>query len=616
MQYTVPTMVEYDLSQDIFIESLSSVRFFNKIREAGYEDGIGLPITLMKKFADYYHLSYFIDGDFTFKDDIYTFNTRLYESRHGKLISQNSFTGNDIFAITDEITVKVKEDVGIPQSHIDSTYDHPIAQIFTSSLKSLEYFSAGNKELLFHNWAKGIEYLEKAVEEDPAFTVGYMSLANIYFTSNQTDKAAIAIQAAMDNIINVPERTQFQIKFFHYILEQQPEKAMAVIKMWVELFPYDIEGHSTLAVRYYMSGNISGAISEYKNILKLDREQYDLLITIGNLYEKIGKPDSAIIHYRKYAEEFPKDFKSYEIIGDYYLNIAEFDLAKEYYDKAILLEPFEISLSINVANIESRTGNHSLAEKQYFELLQKSKTSDDSSNVYNAISRLYRKIGKINTSLKYFDIYIGLIKTIHPPLYVLVQQAFTIGYYIEAGQEERAFKILEKIQSEFEPPLDKVVAFGYLFAYLELEDAENAEKEIPAAEQLAKGFGEEMLLDNIYYSWGRIYEIRGEYDKAIENYHIFFENQPTSYSLKIYLSKCYRKINDNKTAEKHILEALKHYPFRPKINYEAFLLYQSMGKPDKAIEYLKRANDIWIDADVNYKPAKEAQEKLKEFGAS
>lgn len=535
LQYTLPTMVQYDLSQDIFIEPLSAVGFFDKIREAGFEDGIGLPIALMKKFTNYYHLNHFVDGDFTFSDGEYTFNTRLYESKYGKLISKNTFKGSDVFILTDEITIKIKEDVGIPKSHIDNSNDLPVAGIFTNSIKSLEYFSAGHRELLFHNWQKGIEYFEMAVGEDPGFSVCYLTLVNYYFNSNQPEKAATAIQSAMDNIYMVPERTQFQIKFFKYILEQKPDKAMAVIKMWVELFPYDIQAHSTLAQRYQMNNNIAGAISEYKAILNLDPEKYDYIITIGDLYEETGKPDSAILYYRMYAKQFPKDYKSYSTIGEHYLKIAEFDLAKEYFEKAILLEPSIIPLSIKIAKIESRTGNFDLAEKQLFELLRICKTKSDSADTYKAISKYFRLKGKVSASLNYFEKYIDLLKEFQPPLRVSVQRAFTIESYIEAGQEERAFEILKNIEADFEPPLDKIAAFGYLFAYLELEDADNAEKQIPDAEQLAKGFGEETLLANIYYAWGRIYAMRGEYEKALENHKIFYELQPTYFSMNIYV---------------------------------------------------------------------------------
>ena len=612
MQYTIPTMVQYDLSQDLYIESISSVSFFEKLSEAGYPDGTGLPIALMKKFANYYHLNYFVVGDFTIVDGEYTFNTKLYESRNGKLISESSFKGNDVFTLTDEITVKIKQDVGIPESHINNTDDLPIDEIFTGSMKSLEYFSLGHKALLQRDWEKGISYFEGAVEEDPGFAIGYLTLANIYFSANQPDKATLALQSAMSLVDEVPERAQFQIKYFNYLMDQKPDKAMAVIKMWAKLFPSDIQAHATLAQRYMMSGNNAGAIETYKTILRLDPEQYAYLITIGDLMEAVGKPDSALMYYKMYADQFPKDYQSYSKIGEHYMKNAEFEMAGEYYGEANLLEPSIISISIDLAKIESRTGQFDLAEKHLFELMEDCKTTQDSLDVYRAISSLFRQRGQINSSLHYFDNGVNLAQEIMTPLQVSVQRAFTIGYYIEAGQNERAFEILEKIKAEFEPPLDKVASFGYLFAYLELEDPDKAEAEIPGAEELAKGFGEESLLANVYFAYGRIYEMRGEYEKAIENFQTFRELQPTSYSLNIYLCECYRELGENKEAEKYIIDALKHYPYNAKVSFEAALIYLNLGEDEKALEHLRLANEIWIAADASFKPAIEAREKLEE----
>lgn len=80
------------------------------------------------------------------------------------------------------------------------------------------------------------------------------------------------------------------------------------------------------------------------------------------------------------------------------------------------------------------------------------------------------------------------------------------------------------------------------------------------------------------------------------------------------LCKCYRELGENREAEKYILEALKYYPFGPKVNFEAALIYLNLGKINKALEHLKLANEIWIDADPGFEPAEKAREKLKELG--
>ncbi|MCD4696223.1 MAG: hypothetical protein K8S16_08260, partial [Bacteroidales bacterium] len=79
------------------------------------------------------------------------------------------------------------------------------------------------------------------------------------------------------------------------------------------------------------------------------------------------------------------------------------------------------------------------------------------------------------------------------------------------------------------------------------------------------------------------------------------------------IGRCYRKLNKFKKAEEYLTIALKDSPYNPINNYEAAMLYIDKGDKQKALEYLKVANDIWKDADPEYKPAQKAKEKLIEL---
>ena len=54
-------------------------------------------------------------------------------------------------------------------------------------------------------------------------------------------------------------------------------------------------------------------------------------------------------------------------------------------------------------------------------------------------------------------------------------------------------------------------------------------------------------------------------------------------------------------------EAFKKYPQHPENYYESALLYEKKGDRSKALEQVKKANEIWKNADPVYKPAKKAR---------
>ena len=594
MQYAITNMINYDLSQDIFIHTLSGFEFYNKLNEYGFSEGVGIPFTLEKKIANYYHLNSFITGSFNKHNNEYSIKVNLYNANSGTPISENVFSGDNIFSIIDEITKQIKIDLKIPESPSGEVNDLPISEIFTDSSNALRNYVEGLCETQFYNnWLDGINYFEIAVAEDQNFTQAHFSLAEAYFNTNQVEKAKTSLKKIIQQLYKLPETRQFAAKNFYYILESEPEKALAVVKMWVELFPDDINGHFVLAIRYYLSNKVPEAIEEFKTILELDPEQYVYLENIGDLYLLIGDFEEALNYYQQYEKQFPMEYKSYRNIGNLYFEMGDNEKAKSYYEKALLLETEKVSLLINLVNVEIRLGNFLEALTQNLNTLNKCKTSQDSMVVYSSLENYFEIRGQIDESIKYMELKLKEIEKIRTPVNLLAQKVFDVKKYVIAGNKEKAFQILNRIEEEFEPPVDDVVYFGYMLVYLELEDIEKAEEAIIKAQQLVDNLGQGNLQPAVYYGQALVNELKGEYEQAIENYLKGLEISPNEKNIYYHIGKCYRKLNKFTKAEENLIIAFNDFPYNPEIVYELALLYLDIGNTDKAIEYLEKANDIW-----------------------
>lgn len=614
LSYGMAILLEYDLSQDLYMDINTGFSFKNKMQKAGFETGLGLPLTLMQRISEYYHKEFFLSGSFSKTGEQFTITTRLYETENGKLLSEDNYTGNNLFILTDEISTGIKKNTNLPSDHIEKTMDFPVSEIFTDEFDALEYYVKGYKAAFLNNdFSEAVDMLEKSVEADTAFALAHFYLANIYFNNNDAEKALISLESAKKNIFKLPERVQYQTKFFDYLIRQEPEKAMSVIKMWVELFPDDLEGRKTLAERLKYKNLFSESIEQYKAILDIDPDQGNVLLEIGELYTASEMFDSALHYYREYTERFPQDYSGYFNLGDFYYTTANYEKARTNLEKALLLDPENISIQVKLGGIDMRTGDLANALLTFNTALETSKNHLDKYICLNALSSYYELLGQKRKSLALFKEMSAEGELSLNPLRVQVAKVFNISKYIIAGNSDEAFEVLKQIENDFDPPVDKVASYGYLFAYLELEDAENARKMIPVAEQVAKGFGEEMLLANITYALGRIFEIENDYKSALDQYLEFLRLQPTAYTVNMRIAKCYRMMGQLKKAEEFVLKALKNFPFHPEINFEASLIYFEKGEEAKGMEHLDRALDIWSDADPDYKPAMEANAKLLEM---
>lgn len=614
LQYGQPIMLEYDLSQDLFLTPESAIKSYWKMVDAGYETAVGLPVTLMKRLAEQRHMNYFMFGEFTKEGDEYIFKVKVYDTKLTRQIREITLRNQNVFDLTDQLSVEVKKAIGLPDSHISGTIDLPVSEIYTGSIDALYYFTMAGKEALMSHRAENIRFLKLAIEEDPDFALAYVTIAISLFNMNNFDAANEALETAMDDRLRykLPERQQFLVKYIYYVLSKQPDKALTIVKMWADLCPDDLQAHATLAQRYTMRTMYPEAIDEYKMMLRIDPEQFDILNTIGDYYLQLRNFDSSLVYYKKYKEMFPRQAKSYRKLGSYYKMMGNMDTARVNYEKALLMadESENISVMMDLASILWRTGEFDLAEKQCSDALQKAKNTSDSAKVYNAFEKLYLIKGQAKKSLEAYENKLLKYERILAPKDWLVFRTFTIESYLHAAEFDQAFAVLEEISSKLDSSLRNIVPFGYLFIYAETGETEKATEMISGAEELVNSFGEEMLLANIYYAQGKINEVLGEYELAIDYYKKYLEIDPTTFSFYTFLSRCYRELNEYSSAEEQILISLNHNPFDPSANYEAALLYLETGEEEKGMEHLQRAVDIWEDADADYKKANIAKEKL------
>ncbi|MBN2175056.1 MAG: tetratricopeptide repeat protein [Bacteroidales bacterium] len=614
IQYAIPSLLDYDMSQNYLLQVQPANASIQKFKEAGYKKGTGAPFMLQKDIAQYYNTTHFITGTFEVNTENFKLATKLFETSTGKLLSEFLTEDSDFFKCLDKVTKTIYEAMEIPSNYLQSSNDLPVSEIFTSSRAAAEFYTRGNIEIILdNNWEKATQFTQRAIEIDPGFAVAYSVLAEYYFNSNQVDKAEVSLQKAMDNIYRLPERLKFSIKFFHYLLKQEPDKAIAVVKMWIELFPEDIEARELLALRYQYKNMFQEAVEIYRGLMAIDPEQSKYIRYIGNLYETMGNYDSAVYYYENFTENHPEDFKAYMDLGEMYLNLAEFEKAAENLDKALILDPGNVNVSLSRILVDLRQGKFEIAEDRYHRLLKSCPTANDTAMVYKQLSDYYEGTGQILKSLLYQQKFVEEIKKLVTPLNYTVYQLFSIDKYVKAGKLEEGYQLIKDSEKKFQHPVDKVVSFGYMFYYIEADSADKAATYVDIARDLAISFGEEMLLNNVDYSKGRIHLLKMEYDSALVYFDSFIERSPTNKEMIRYISECYRGLKETKKAEKAIETALKYRPNNPYLNYEAALVFIDKNDRNTVSKYLQKALEAWKNADGIYKPAQEAKKLSAEL---
>ncbi len=151
--------------------------------------------------------------------------------------------------------------------------------------------------------------LKSYLAEDPGCVFGRMVAAAIYIHKNELENAVGALQS---------------------VYMRQPYNTMTLYALG---YCYERLGKEAEAIEFYQD------CLKFKNFLKLPRER------MAAIYLKNVRIDKTIHEYEQLKKEYPDDVSSLVILGHLYILTAQYDLAIDTFNTAILIHPDNFSAS-------------------------------------------------------------------------------------------------------------------------------------------------------------------------------------------------------------------------------------------------------------------------------
>ncbi len=293
------------------------------------------------------------------------------------------------------------------------------------------------------------------------------------------------------------------------------DKAKALYKKILNLNPSDYratlalgelceeKGLATDAIRYFLAvadvlakeKKRDALVEVYQKILHLSPSNLQLRVKVADIFFKEGLTEEAA--------------KQYSILGRLYHDSGDSNKAKDYYQRALSINPSDKSANLGLVEIYKKEGDYKGTLEIFRRLLS---SFPDDINILSHYIESLMKTGDISTAESELKRLVELA-----PENVTAKKYLT-NIYIQQGKKEEAWRLIS-------PSLDQIISFerdGIVSILEELKDVEPAEctkkliviyKEIGNTE---KAFDELVNLGDYYLSAGLTEEAINCYKEAKE----------------------------------------------------------------------------------------------------
>lgn len=442
------------------------------------------------------------------------------------------------------------------------------------------YYIFSTCYMLMKDYKKASKYLENALSLNPDNVSVLNSLATCYMNLNQPDKVLNCLEKAYE-IDNDNSLTLYNLGM-HYQSVQDFKKALEYLQKSYSLEPTITmlsglancalhAGEFQLAVTLYQNliqaypnntafrlsyiqaleniNNYDMALQNVKILLSTDEKNIDLIKKKGTLLRKLGNCEESIDTFDSLIKRGKIDVEVYYNLAYNYVEIGDFDSAKEMFKKCITLEPNNPYAHKDLGVLYLKMNCYEWAVDEMKEAIS---LEDD-------VAEFYYSLGVASMMLS--DI-IGAKDAFNKAYELEPENADNLAYLGYVFMLERDFdkanKYLQKaIKIEPENFLAKAHLAKYYFT----------EKKFEPAKQLLLDITNTTKDDETLNMLAVCFKETGEFENAMGIFYKLSKNYPKNHILLTNLAECEAKCDKINEAKTHIQDALLIFnDYEPALN--------------------------------------------------
>ena len=336
------------------LSKMSSIFVISRTSTFTYKDK---PVKI-QKVAEDLGVRYVLEGSVQQSGDKIRITAQLIDALTGKHLWAKRYDRKykDIFAIQDEITIKILAEIGVKLGEgekIRSDMQYTNLDANEKVMEAVAYLRAFNIE----SNASARRLAEEVIGLEPEHPAGYellgiVNIMDVHLGTSKSPRESLAratelLLKAID--IDKNSDTSYSVLGHIYGIQRQYDKAVELGQKAIEINPNSDEAYVWLATTLNWIGKSDEAIELNKKAIRLcPFPPAYYYLALGNAYRSTGRIKSAISEYKKALHLTPKN-----IIALQGLAICYGLLGLEEESREVVAETLDIDPNINIKHFIS-----------------------------------------------------------------------------------------------------------------------------------------------------------------------------------------------------------------------------------------------------------------------
>ncbi len=307
-------------------------------------------------------------------------------------------------------------------------------------------------------------YLEKAVEKDSEFAMGFLYLSFAQSTAREFFEYMDKAKALTEK---VSEGEKLWILGFDAGVNGLPMKQREYYQKLVDLYPNDERAHNLLGLNYFGQQEYEAAIAEFRKSIALAPDFSQPYNQMGYAYRFTNQYAEAERAFQKYIELIPNDPNPYDSYAELLLKMGNYSASIENYDKALQHNPNFVNSFLGIATDYNLLGEYEKARATLDKLMENARNNGEKAAACFAMTISFIHEGNFDNALETLNKQLELNRSDNDAAGINGVLVATGNLLLEMGNADEALKKFDEalnsiLESKLAPEIKDAAKRGFL----------------------------------------------------------------------------------------------------------------------------------------------------------